>query len=74
MDKPRCDGTWAFLYHIYIGKAYQGCVEALNPVHAVSEWAKRHGIGQVILRAEASKDAAPRKVQGMTKKSKKKEA
>lgn len=74
MDKPRCDGTWAFLYHIYIGTVYQGCIEALNPVHAVSEWSKMHRVGQVIFRAEVSKDVAPKKVQGMTKKSKKKES
>jgi hypothetical protein len=72
MDKPRCDGTWLFLYHVYIGPVYQGCIEALNPTQAVSEWAKIHRVGQVILRAEAS-TTPPKKVHGMTKKSKRKE-
>lgn len=69
-DKPRCDGTWLFMYHIYIGKEYQGCIQALNSTHALSEWAKMHGLGQVILRAEKSTTSPPVKVKGMTKKEK----
>jgi hypothetical protein len=67
MDRPRCDGTWMFLYHIYIGPVYQGCIEALNPTHAVSEWSKMHRVGQVILRAEVSTTAAPKKLHDMTR-------
>jgi hypothetical protein len=70
-DKPRKDGTWLFMYHIYIGPVYQGCIQALNPTHALSEWAKMHRIGQVILRAEESTTSPPVKVKGMTKRSKK---
>lgn len=72
-DKPRCDGTWLFLYHIYIGRAYQGCMEALNPVQAVSEWAKRHRLSQINLHAVLSPNVLPKKVHGKTKKSKQKE-
>jgi hypothetical protein len=52
---PR-EGYWLYLHHIYIGSVYQGCIEAKNPLHAVSMWAKMKGIGQVILRAERASD------------------
>lgn len=50
------------MYHVYIGTEYQGCIQAKNPTHAMSEWAKIHRLGQIILRVEESTTAPPEKV------------
>lgn len=56
------------MYHIYIAKVYQGCIQAKNPTHALSEWSKIHRVGQIILRAEESSTAPPEKIPGKRKK------
>lgn len=53
-------GKYLYLFHIYIGPVYQGCIEAKNKTHAMSMWAKSKGIGQIILRAELAENVPPK--------------
>lgn len=63
-DRPRQDGTWLFLFHIYCGPRYEGCIEAKNTIQAISEWAKQAGHSQDIYRAEQSTTVEPKKIIG----------